>query len=80
MNDTRIADKIIRYRVMDLHHSMVSAGQYHVARKVLHCLIDGYVTLGLDDISWTAETALESIGCRVWYSSSGRTSRVYCMK
>lgn len=76
----RITDKLIRYKVIELHIRLVKECKYFEARKVLKCLNDGSVKLGLDDISWAVETELEKIGCRIWYAGNGNYSRAYCFK
>ena len=74
-----IRDRLLRYRVMELHTQMIRTGEYHAARKVLRCLNDGYVRLGLDDDSWKVETELEKLGCRMWYSGNGNRATAYCL-
>lgn len=70
-------NKMLRYRVCELHMALVRAGEYGVAWYVLKILRKGKVKLYLDDDSWNAERALENAGCKIWYSHNGNTSEAY---
>ena len=63
--------KIRRYKIMDAHRELIRKGLYRQAQLVLRCLIEGKVTLWLDDDSWAVESLLEGLGCRIWYDSRG---------
>ena len=73
-------NKIMRFKLMDLHTAYVKHGQYEEARLILCLLRHGRVKLGLGDISWTVERALEELGCVISYSRQGYSATAYARK
>lgn len=63
--------KIRRYKLMDMHRTMVKNGQFAAAKYLLKLLRTGSVHLGLDDDSWLVEKACEDVGCQIYYTSRG---------
>lgn len=66
--------KIRRYKLMDMHRDMVRSGNLRAAKILLKMLRDGKVSLGLDDDSYTVETACEKVGCYIYYDRRGYTA------
>ena len=60
-----------------LHKDLVKAGEYGTASRVYDLLMNGRVTLGLNDTDWNAEHLLQKIGCGIQYSRSGYSATVY---
>lgn len=70
-------NKILRYKLMELHTAYVKHGQYEEAHIILCLLRRGRVALGLGDISWAVERALEELGCVISYSRRGYSATAY---
>lgn len=70
-------DKMLRYRVCELHMAMVKAGKLEVARNILKCLRKGWVKLYLDDTDWETQELLEKVGCKVAFAHNGYTATAY---
>lgn len=68
--------KILRYKVMDAHRTLVKEGKLLEAREILRLLRKGHIKLGLDDVSWNVESLCEELGCKIFYSSRGYTAEV----
>lgn len=66
-----------RFAIKKLHEELVKAGEYETASRVYELLMNGRVTLGLNDADWNAEHLLEKIGCGILYSRSGYSVTVY---
>lgn len=71
-----LANKILRYKVMDKHRELVRAGKLLEARELLRLLRKGKIKLGLGDIDWEVERICEELGCRINYSGRGYTCTV----
>lgn len=68
--------KILRYKVMDAHRTLVKEGKFLEARELLRLLRKGHIKLWLDDVSWNVESLCEKLGCKIFYSSRGYTAEV----
>lgn len=68
--------KILRYKLMDTHRSLVREGKLLEAREILRLLRKGSIKLGLGDVEWAVERICEELGCRINYSSRGYSARV----
>ena len=66
-----------RDAIKKLHKTLTKAGDYGTAARVFTLLLNGYVTLGLNDTDWNAEALLANIGCGIQYSRTGYTATVY---
>jgi hypothetical protein len=71
-----LANKILRYKVMDKHRELVRAGKLLEARELLRLLRKGKIKLGLGDIDWEVERICEELGCRINYRGRGYTCTV----
>lgn len=72
-----LKDKMLRFRVMELHKELVKSGQYMAARKVLRFLSEGQMCLSLGDVDFYLETQMEKLGCRIAYIGRRYTCHVY---
>lgn len=72
-----LRDKMLRFRVMELHKELVKSGQYMAARKVLRFLSEGQMCLSLGDVDFYLETQMEKLGCRIAYIGRRYTCHVY---
>lgn len=70
-------NKILRYKLMELHATYVKHGQYEEACVILCLLRHGRVALGLGDVHWTVERDLEELGCAIRYSKQGYRATAY---
>lgn len=70
-------NKMLRYKLMELHAEYVKHGQYEEANLILCLLRRGRVRLGLSDVNWTVERDLEELGCRISYSRHGYGATAY---
>ena len=77
---TNLERRIIRYRLMDQHRTLVRAGSYGVAELVLRLLRRGHVSLGLWDDAWEAEQVLTAAGLNPHYSRNGNLAMFYLAK
>ncbi len=66
-----------RFALKSLRKKLVKAGDYGTAARVYDLLMNGHVTLGLNDTDWKAEHLLTDMGCGVQYSRSGYSATVY---
>lgn len=66
-----IKKNIRKYKIIEKHIEFVRNGKYMEARNLLHLLRKGSIRLGLGDVDFQTECALESIGCPVNYSRNG---------
>ena len=73
----KLKDKMLKYRVMESHKTLVQTGNYSEARLVLRLLNNGSVKLRLDDVSWNVECLMEAQGCAVGYSRRFNIATVY---
>ena len=73
----KLQDKILRWHIMEAHARYIRRGQYHEARRILHMLINGKITLGLSDIDWSTQCILEPLGCYIYTSRNGNRVTVY---
>ena len=63
-----LEQKMIRFRVLELHRKYFRAGMYDEARLVLFLLRTGNLHLGLSDASAFVEIGLEDCGLAAWYT------------
>lgn len=63
----KLEKKIRKYKLIEVHQSLVKEGKLFAARKILKFLIKGNVTLGLSDDDYEVESILEKAGCRFSY-------------
>lgn len=68
--------KILRYKLMDTHRSLVREGKLLEAREILRLLRKDSIKLGLGDVEWAVECICEELGCRINYSGRGYSVRV----
>lgn len=66
-----------RLQIKKMYSEMVKAGNYEIAYLLLQLLIKHYVTLWLDDASYTTQLKLEKIKCNMWYASNGNKVIAY---
>lgn len=67
-----------RHKLKWLYVRLVRRGELEEARLVLRLLRRGYLCMGLGDIDWNVQTALESIGHPVHFSRNGYRAWAYC--
>ena len=70
-------NKILRYKLIELHTTYAKHGQYEEARVILCLLRYGRVPLGIGDVDWKVERALEELGCVISYSGRGYCATAY---
>lgn len=70
-NEKDLEKRIRRYKLMDIHRTMVRNGELGAAQILLRMLRNGKVTLWLDDNSYTVETVCEEVGCHIYYDRRG---------
>lgn len=71
-------ENVKRYNIGTLHMTFVRRGQFDEAHMLLRLLRNGVLRMGLDDVSWNVQTALESIKHPVRYSHNGNSAYAYC--
>ena len=71
-----LKEKILRYKVMDVHRSLVKEGKLLEARELLRLLRKGHLKLGLDDVSWEVENLCKKLGCKIFYNARGYTADI----
>lgn len=73
----KLEKKIRRYKLIEVHQSLVKEGNLFAARKLLHFLKDGNIVLGLSDDDYEVESILEKAGCRFSYGRNFNSSTAY---
>lgn len=66
----------MKRKLMDLHHELIKAGDYAVARRVYQLLRSGHITLGLGDTDWATEMLLEKASIPIRHSHDGNWAHV----
>ena len=72
-----LEDRMLRYRVMELHRELVGRGEFLEARMVLRLLQNKVIYLGLGDMDYSLEIKLEKLGCLVTYQGRHYTAHVH---
>lgn len=71
------ATRKLKHRVMKAHREAVMKGKMETAWLLLKLLHKGKVSLGTSPSSAEAENILTNLGCKVFYSQSYGTARIY---
>ena len=76
--DRQNAEHMKRYKLTLLYTALVRDGSLEEARLVLRLLRRGCLCMGLGDVDWNVQTALEDIGHPVHFSRNGNKAYAYC--